>query len=125
VAKAGLTVSMIVRDERDNLAQLLPEVYDRFIQHLNSIYEEAMTAGYTIRLAERDHPNILNTLSYDRVASLFAEAMRPDRTTVEQAARLHADRRDEDNPVLVRDRMDCELRQHLVRDGHRRIAIQR
>jgi phosphomannomutase len=63
-------------------AQLLPEVYDRFIQILVSIYQQAAQKGYDVEIAERSHPNILNTLSYARVADLFARVLNPGREAI-------------------------------------------
>jgi len=63
-------------------AQLLPELYQRFIEHLEGICDQAEQSRYDIRLSEKNNPNIHNTLSYKRVANLFAQAMSPDPATI-------------------------------------------
>ena len=61
-----------------NGAQLYPEVYQGFIDHLGQIYDQAEAGGFQMRMSERDNPLILNTLADDVVARLFAEALSPN-----------------------------------------------
>lgn len=63
-------------------AQLLPKVYNRFIVLLKEIYQEAVTRGHEINIAARSSPNILKTLSYDRIATLFMQVMNPNPNTI-------------------------------------------
>ncbi|MBI5701283.1 hypothetical protein HZC34_05525 [Candidatus Saganbacteria bacterium] len=63
-------------------AQLLPDVYSRYIEILESIHNEAKENSDTIPIAGPNDPNILRTLSYDRSALLFKEALAPTPETI-------------------------------------------
>ncbi|PIS31384.1 hypothetical protein COT42_01190 [Candidatus Saganbacteria bacterium CG08_land_8_20_14_0_20_45_16] len=65
-------------------AQLLPEVYNRFIEILAGIYDKAMVGGYEVSLSAKSDPNILYTLTYQRVAELFSRVLAPTREAIEQ-----------------------------------------
>lgn len=63
-------------------AQLLPEVYGRFIELLKDIYQEALAKGYDVDISEKNNPSILNTLGYDNIACLFVQAIKPSVETI-------------------------------------------
>jgi phosphomannomutase len=64
-------------------AQLLPEVYSRFIEIMNDIVVKAKNEGYVMRIAESNNLSIFKTLSYEKVSALFASALAPNRTAIE------------------------------------------
>lgn len=66
-------------------AQLLPEVYENFIKHLNNIFNEANSKGYQIKVSRRDDNNILQTLTYKGIATLFKnEALNPLKSQIDE-----------------------------------------
>ncbi|MFC1495881.1 hypothetical protein ACFL52_00515 [Candidatus Margulisiibacteriota bacterium] len=64
-------------------AQLLPELYNRFIEILEEIIGVAKDKGLMVSLGARGGENIYNTLSYERTAKLFAKAMNHDPKTID------------------------------------------
>ncbi len=57
-------------------AQYLPDLYARIVGHLFGILEQIESDGFTIRLSGGDDPKLMRTLSYSRVARLYAAYLR-------------------------------------------------
>lgn len=82
-------------------AQYLPPLYARIVEHLYSILAEIEGGGYTVKLAALDDPHLHFTLTYDRMAKLYAGYLRQGpaseaaldtiRQAIEQGLRLQLD----------------------------------
>lgn len=57
-------------------AQYLPPLYARIVEHLYAILAEIEGGGYTVKLAALDDPHLHYTLTYDRMAKLYANYLR-------------------------------------------------
>jgi len=63
-------------------AQFAPELYDGFIRHLKAVRQEVREGRHVGRMAAANHPNILNTLTDDRSALLYARVLAPNQEAV-------------------------------------------
>ncbi len=72
-------------------SQILPDVYENYRIILNRIVNENIYKnknGYKIKMAESDHANILNTITYNKMAKLYSSIVnitRKDVDTVNKA----------------------------------------
>lgn len=57
-------------------SQYLPPEYASIVRHMYDILHECETTGYTIKLAATDDKHLHHTLSYARMASLYANYLR-------------------------------------------------
>lgn len=57
-------------------AQYLPPLYARIVEHLYAILEDIEKDGYVVKLAAADDPHLHFTLTYPRVARLYANYLR-------------------------------------------------
>ena len=57
-------------------SQYLPPEYAKIVEHMREILHKCETDGYTIRLAPADSPLLHHTLTYKRMAKLYASYLR-------------------------------------------------
>lgn len=57
-------------------SQYLPPEYARLVEHMTSLLEEIEAGGYTLRLAAKNDPHLHHTLTYPRMARLYADYLR-------------------------------------------------
>ncbi len=57
-------------------AQYLPPLYARIVEHLYNMLDEIETKGFRVGLASLDDPHLHYTLSYPRMAKLYANYLR-------------------------------------------------
>lgn len=59
-------------------SQILPDVYENYRIILNRIVKNDIyenKGGFKIRISESSHPNILNTINYDKIAKLYSSIL--------------------------------------------------
>lgn len=67
-------------------SQILPDVYENYRIILNRIVNEDIyknKAGYKIKMSESTHSNILNTITYDKMAKLYSSILNITKEDVE------------------------------------------
>ena len=57
-------------------SQYLPPEYAKIVEHMYAILEKCESVGYTIKLAPADSPLLHHTLTYKRIAGLYAGYLR-------------------------------------------------
>ena len=67
-------------------SQILPDVYENYRIILNGIVNDDIYKGkkeYKIKISKSDHPNILNNLSYEKIAKLYSSTLNITKEDVE------------------------------------------
>ena len=69
-------------------SQYLPPEYAKIVEHMREILHKCETTGYTIKLAPADSPLLHHTLTYERIAKLYADYLRQGPASVGALAKI-------------------------------------
>ncbi len=67
-------------------SQILPDVYENYREILNRIINDDIYKNkreYKLKMSEAHHPNILKTLSYDRMAKLYVSTLNATKSEID------------------------------------------
>ena len=70
-------------------SQYLPPQYAKIVEKMFSILEKCETEGYTIKLAAADSPLLHHTVTYERMAQLYADYLRQGTASPQTLAKIN------------------------------------
>ncbi|MDO5297093.1 MAG: hypothetical protein Q4F00_10795 [bacterium] len=70
-------------------SQYLPPQYAKIVEKMYSILEKCETEGYTIKLAAADSPFLHHTITYERMAQLYANYLRQGTASPQTLAKIN------------------------------------